>query len=330
MPKLVNRQVVINTIDDAVGRGLVALRYAPPTGGEEWFWHCPIEGVVDWADFAEVWLASKTTLSKVHPAAVSPAAMIGLWPTEDNPVKLSAVCSWFDGTHAFDEIAQPGYPPEKRPIPKADYKLVHAALAEAMARGDIWLVFGNDSLLGEKPTELQLDPDANLFRPPIPLRAMDLLPGALAEAWSGKPPKSTVGELYTELKARRSRPWPTRQFIDVLNEAVNQGMLVRSAAGPEFGSVTAEMDRELRLPPAGTPMPTPAPTKASGVRESSEAAMNLAQLQDFVEESAPALTKLLAGAAPEFAVKIKLKGKAPSDLSKANSLLKKVNPDWQF
>jgi len=36
----------------------------------------------------------------------------------------------------------------------------------------LWLVFGNDSVLGEKPTDLQLDPDANLLRPPTKLRAM--------------------------------------------------------------------------------------------------------------------------------------------------------------
>ncbi len=78
---------------------------------------------------------------------------------------------------------------------------------------------------------------------------------------------------------------------------------------------------------SGTPSPIPEPT---GVRETTEIAMDLAQLQNFVEESAPSLTKLLAGAAPEFAVKIKLKGKAPIDLAKANEVLKKVNPDWQF
>ena len=78
---------------------------------------------------------------------------------------------------------------------------------------------------------------------------------------------------------------------------------------------------------SGTPPPTQKPT---GVRETTEVAMDLAQLQTFADESAPALTKLLAGAAPEFAVKIKLKGKAPSDLAKANEVLKKVNPDWQF
>jgi hypothetical protein len=330
MPKLVNRQVVVNTIEDAVRRGLVALRYTPPGGGEEWFWHCPIEGVVDWADFAEVWLPAKATLSTVHPSAVVPAALAGLWPENDNPVKLSTMCGWFDGKKAFDETAQPGYPPEKRPIPKADYKLVHQAVAQAVARGEVWLVFGNDSVLDEKPTDLQLDPDAGLFRPPTRLRAMDLLPGALAGAWDGTPPKTTVGKLYAELKTQRGRPWPTRQFLDVLNEAVNQGMLVRSTAGPEFVSVTADMDRELRLPPVGTAMPSPTPPKASGIRESSEAAMDLAQLQDFAEEYAPKLTKLLAGTAPEFTVKIRLKGKPPGDLAVANDLLKKIDPEWTF
>ncbi|MGH9651738.1 MAG: hypothetical protein ACRD3I_14900, partial [Terriglobales bacterium] len=101
MPKLVNRQVVINTIEDAVRRGLVALRYMPPGAGEDWFWHCPVEGVVDWADYSEVWLPAKAAVNKVHPAAVVPAALAGLFPSDDSPVKLSAVCAWFDGAHAF-------------------------------------------------------------------------------------------------------------------------------------------------------------------------------------------------------------------------------------
>jgi hypothetical protein len=82
------------------------------------------------------------------------------------------------------------------------------------------------------------------------------------------------------------------------------------------------MDRELRLPLEVTPIPTTSPIKSPSVRDSSEASMDLAQLQDFVEEGALALMKLLAEAAPEFAVKIKLKGKAPPDLSEANDLLK--------
>jgi len=329
MPKLVNRQVVITTIEDAVRRGLVALRYMPPGGGEEWFWHGPIEGVVDWADYSEVWLPAKATLTKVQPAAVVPGALTGLWPTDDSPLKLSTLCAFFDGAHAFDELAQPGYPPEKRPIPKADYKLVHLAVAQAVAKGELWLVFGNESVLGEKPSELQLDPDAMLLRPPTRLRAMDLLPGALAGAWSEKPSKTTVGKLYSELKVQKVRPWPTLQFIEVLNEAVNQGMLVRGVAGPEYSSVTVDSARELKLPPTGTPPPPPRPPPV-GPKETSEISLDLAQLQDFVDEGASALTKMLAGATPEFAIKIRLKGKTPANLAAVNEVLKKINPDWKF
>jgi hypothetical protein len=302
MPKLVNRQVIIDTIEEAVRRGLLALRYLPPGGGEDWFWHCPIEGIVDWVDLSELWLPGKATISKVHPAAVLPAALAGLWPDDDSPVKLSTLCAWFDGTQAFDEIAQPGYPPEKRPIPKADYKLVHEAVARAVARGEIWLVFGNDSVLGEKPAELQLDPDANLLRPPLRLRAMDLLPGALAAAWSGEPKTTTVGKLYAELKTQRGKPWPTRQFIEVLNEAVNLGMLVRPTVGSDFTSVNADAERELHVPATNVNTPPPTPPASAAANETTEVALDLAQLQDFVEESAAALTKILAGAAPEFSV----------------------------
>ncbi len=329
MPKLVNPQVVVNTVEEAVRRGLVALRYMPPGGGEEWFWHCPIEGVVEWAEYSEMWLPTKAALSKVHASTVLPTALQGLWPSGEAPAKLSEVCSWFDGAHAFDEIVQPGYPPEKRAIPKADYKVVHQAVAAAVGRGELWLVFGNESVLGEKPTDLQLDADACLYRAPTRLRAMDLLPGALAAAWGGTPSTTTVGKLYAELKSQKGKPWPTKQFIDVLNEAVNQGVLARVTAGPEFTSVNADSGRELKLPAAGTPVPPP-PPPPSGAKETSEATLNLAQLQDFVDEGAPALTKLLAGATPEFAVRVRIKGKTPGALAAANEVLKKIDPDWKF
>jgi len=329
MPKLLNSQTVVNTVEDAVRRGLLALRYVRPTGGEEWFWRCPIDGIVDWADCSEVWLPDRATLGEVHASAVVPDALPGLWPADDTPVKLSDVCGWFDGAHAFDEVIQPGYPPEKRPIPKADYKLVHEAVAKAVERGDVWLLFGNNSVLGELPSEIQLDPDASILRPPEALRAVDLLPGALDGAWDGKPPKTTVKGIYTELKSQKGRPWPTRQFVDVLNDAVNKGILARASSGPDLRSLAEDGDRELLLPKEAPPAPAPKPA-AGGARETTEVTMALSDLQDFVDETAPQLTKLLAGASPEFTVKVRLKGKAETDLTRANDVLKKIDPEWRF
>ena len=71
-------------------------------------------------------------------------------------------------------------------------------------------------------------------------------------------------------------------------------------------------------------------TVVTGTKETTEAVLNLGQLQDFVEDGAPALTKMLAGATPEFAVKIRFKGKVPGNLAAVNEVLKKINAEWKF
>ena len=158
---------------------------------------------------------------------------------------------------------------------------------------------------------------------------MDLLPGALSAAWGGTPPKTTVEKLYTELRNQKGRPWPARQFIEVLNEAVHQGILVRGSGGTDFSSVSVDGTRELLVPKEAAPPRTPKTTPGSPM-ESSEATMDLSKLQDFVDERAPALAKLLAGASPEFLVRIRLKGKMPANMAVANELLKSIHPGWEF
>jgi hypothetical protein len=121
-----------------------------------------------------------------------------------------------------------------------------------------------------------------------------------------------------------------RQFIDVLNEAVNQGILVRGSGGTEFASLVTDANRELRVPTVGSPAPTPKPPVTSQGNESTEATLDLTQLQDFADGGAAALTKALAGSSPEFMVKIRFKGKKPASLAAANEVLNKIRPDWKF
>ena len=105
--------------------------------------------------------------------------MPGLWPAEPAGVDLTTLCSWFDGKRAFQEVTQKDYPPEARAIPQVAVAEVHKAVAQAVKAGDLWLVFGNDSVWQEEPTALQLDATAKVFRRPPALNAIELLPGAL-------------------------------------------------------------------------------------------------------------------------------------------------------
>jgi hypothetical protein len=122
---------------------------------------------------------------------------------------------------------------------------------------------------------------------------------------------------------------PTRQFLDVLNEAVNHGVLGRSAAGPEYTCVTADATRDLVVPTA-VPIAAPNLKPVAGAIETTELGLDLKQSQDSVEEGALALTKMLAGTTPGFAMKIKLKGKTPPNIAGANTVLGTIKSDWKF
>ena len=163
LPKMLSAQSVHNTIADAVERGLLAARCPRPDGSEQWFWRTKID-VVDWEKSAEAWLPQKATIKPVSARAVLPASLPGLWPDGDPGVELATVCGWFDGTKQFQEVTQPGYPAESRPVPKAAVADVHAAVAQAVKAGDLWLVFGNDSVCGEEPSVVQLDDAAKLYQ----------------------------------------------------------------------------------------------------------------------------------------------------------------------
>lgn len=329
LPKLISPQMVVNTVVEGVTRGLLAVRYIRPDGSDEWFWRCPIP-ITAWETNSEAWLPQNASIDSLPASAVSPESLGGLWPTGDSPVLLSALCGWFDGSHEFEEVVQ-GVA-EKHPLPKVEYKVVHKAVAEAVERGDLWLVFGNDSVMGEKPTAIQLDPSATLRRPPQPLRSLELLPTALADAWStGNSPKTNVADLYAALKTQRGIPWPSKQFLETLNGAINQGVLLRSTGSGELKALGADGSVQIGTPSQMPPPPTPPqPQPSGGGVQSTAVRVNVGTLQDLADDIAPKLAKLLSGCSPEFEVRLKIDGKLPTNLDEVNKLLEQIDPEWKL
>lgn len=329
MPKLLSHKTVLNTIEDAVRRGVLAVRYVRPGGGEQWFWRSSIEGVAEWEKYSEAWLPGQSTLNALSPFAILPGSLPGLWPNGDVGVKLSVLCSWFDGAHAFEEITQPGYPPEGRSIPKADYKLVHQAVARAVSEGQLWLVLGNDSVFKETPSALQLDADAVLLRPPRAIGAIDLLPAALPDAWTAKEPqKTTVETLYTEFKKKEGRPWPPTLFIEGINSGLGQGVFKRAEGTGALTSVAQDAGVQLVIK-TDAPLPKPLPVPAAGRISTSTVTLGVPDVQTLGEEIAK-LNKSLAGCDPQIEVRLTIKANPGKDLGEADKILEKIKSGWKF
>jgi hypothetical protein len=328
LPKLLNPQTVTNTIADAVQRGVLALRHVRPDGSEQWFWHSKID-VADWEKNGEAWLPNKVVLNSLSARAVLPESLPGLWPAEPAGVELATLCSWFDGTHAFQEVTQPGYPPESRAIPKVPVAEIHKAVAQAVKAGDLWLVFGNDSVWQEQPTALELDATAKIYRQPATLNSFELLPGALLKAaWSTEAePKTTVEKLYTELKKVKGNPWPPKIFINTLSDAIGRGLLARVSGNGPLVSLTADGSVELAVK-TSAPQPPP-PEVTPGRKLSARVSLSPGEFQNLADDVAT-LSKSLAGCDVQFEVAVSIKTKPGMDLTAANAVLGKIKDGWKL
>ena len=326
LPKLLSRQVVLNTVEDAVRRGILALRCRRSDGSEQWFWHCAID-MVDWEQIAEAWLPAGATPTNLHPSTVTPDALTGLWPEDDRGVKLSGLYSWFDGKHVFMEKAHPDYPPEPRPIPAVDYKIVQQALTAAVMNGTLWLVYGNDSVFKEKPTAIQLDSEATLHHPPKFLAGIDFLPPVLPDAWTKEDePKTSVEKLYAEIKALYGKPWPEALFLEGLNAALAQGFIARISGKGPVASLTQDGSYALVIK-AEAPPPPPPPSQDR--RMTNMAKLSVQEVQSLAEEM-PDLSKTLVGCDLVVEARISIKVKQDADLASAEEILARIKKEWRF
>jgi hypothetical protein len=268
-------------------------------------------------------------LNSVSAKAVLPEALPGLWPAEPNGVELATMCSWFDGAHAFQEVTQPGYPAEARAIPQAAVAEVHKAVAQAIKTGNLWLVFGNDSVWQEEPTAIQLDAKTKVFRRSPPLNTIELLPGALKDAWSAEAePKTTVAAIYAELKKAKGNPWPPKAFISTLSDALGRGLVQRVSGSGPLVSLTADGKVELAVK-ATALAPAPQPGAAPGRRMSPRVTLSPAEFQNLADEVAT-LSTSLAGCDVQLEAAVSIKTKPDAKLDEANKLLGKIKEGWKL
>jgi hypothetical protein len=325
MPKLLSRRVVLNTIELAVRKGILALRYVTPGDGSEvWFWKSEIT-VADWEKHSEAWIAADATLSNVNAAAILPEALPGMWPdAADAAVSLGQVCQWFDGQHHFQETIEEDYVID-RPVPHADHAAVHRAIARAVQDGRLWLVSGEESMFLEEPGIHHFHAAATLRRPPARLAPVDLLPATLSAAWDKN--TTTGGKLYSALRAERGLPWPKNQFLETLNAGLAQGFYACPGVSNDLKDFSSVNDEAIVIENKAPPPTKPRPQPAHQGYESPEAELQIHELQDL-EEHIDKINSLLSGCDMRVVVKIRAKTASTEKIKAVTELLGKIKKDW--
>lgn len=328
LPKLLSQQTVLKSIEDAVRRGLLALRCLRPDSSVWWFWRSAID-VAEWEKTAEAWLPLKAEVTRLASNAVLPDSLTGVWPSVPaTGMKLKDLRASFDGSHAFEERYDDNNV-ELRPIPKAASPVVDAAVSDAIKERRLWLVFGNDSIFGSVPTAMHLDGEATLYPPPELLAVADLLPPNLPAAWSqGAEPRSTAANLYAALKAARGRPWPETLFLATVNAAIGQGYFIRADGTGPLSSLQHDGDVPLAIR-QGKPVIVEPPPIQPGRKFSPAVKLNVGEVQSLAEEISD-LISALAGMEPEIEVRLSIKAQSGTDYSTSNKILERIKEGWSI
>ncbi len=327
LPKLLSQQTVLRSVEDAVRRGLLAVRCTRPDGSSSWFWKSAID-VVEWEKTAEAWLPEKANLTRLAASAVLHEALPGVWPANGSGLTLKDLCASFDGAHKFEERYD-ATNVEQRPIPKAAPAVVHAAVSDAVKERRLWLVFGTSSVFGEIPTALQLDTEAKIYPPPEALSVADLLPPSLPTAWTKDvEPRATAASLYSAVKAIRGKPWPEALFLGTVNSAIGQGYFVRAEGTGPLSSLQHDGAVPLVIR-QGKSVLVDLPPISPGRKFSNSVTLDVGEVQSLADDISE-LTTALAGMEPEIEVRVSIKTQAGQDYTVANQILEQIKKGWSI
>ena len=243
LPKMLNRQAILNTLIQGCLEGQFVLRLARPDRSTRTIWRRPPDEADLKNTTMEVVLPESAELSELEPALLAPGALPDLWKGDD--LSVADVRAYFSGGQVV-RIARQGYD-EAVTIPKAPQSVVDATITWAVKEGTLWLTDGPTSLFAEDVPAGLLTDVARLQPLPAPISANDVLPANLPDAWSDGSATAQAISKALSARAGRTLPWATvRAAID----AASQGRLLERAedSGPWPCSFDGARQVKVRTP----------------------------------------------------------------------------------
>jgi len=325
LPKMLNRQAILDTILQGCREGQFVLRLMRPDRSFRTFWRQTPSDEDLKNPALEVVLPEHAGLSQIDPSLLAPKVLQGLWPGDE--IIVGDLKAYFSGSRVV-KLPREGYE-EPIAIPKADTQVVEQAVYDAVKSGTLWLTSGPTSILAEDiPTGLLTD-QATLQAPPQPVPATDVQLDRLAKAWTdGTTTAHAIGDTLSD-KFQKNLPWITvRNAIDA---AIHARLLERAPdSGPWPCDVSGASQVKLVVP-GERPPPPPPPPPPPGVQVAT-AYLKPNQIQDLADQIGEIGTTAV-GHDLKIQVRIEIGGKTPIPkdlLTKINGLLDDVSKELKF
>jgi len=327
LPKMLNRQAILDTLVQGCREGQFVLRIVRPDRSVRTFWRREPDQAALNDPSLEVVLPEAAELTEIPWELLVPGRLPGLWSGAG--VSFGEICNYFSGGFVA-KVDKSGYE-EPITVPKASREILAAAIAEAVKQGRLWLTSRQASILAEDIPAGLLTEDAALQSPPAPIPATDLMPANVPEVWTGGATTALALAVALSKKAGINLPWATvREAIDGAIRARVVELALDSAPWPcEFA---AAQNAKLRVLTASQEPPEP-PFKLQPNVLIAEAELRPSEIQDLADRLSD-LRKLAGNADLRFRLRLELDGDAlpvGSDaVARLNELLAEISKALSF
>ena len=204
LPKLLNRQVFVDTLRRGVKEGRIVLRDVRPNGTQCTYWRqSPSDDDLSKKGL-EIVPVEHAELHGLEAELLCPDV---LWQSGDYPLKVSAILDYFNG-----EVA-----------PKlASDEILFGAVKSAVEARFVMGRVGGEDYFGEDIAHATIDAEWEVLPSPAAIRVSEIAPNALPDAW--KDGVSTVGKVRVELANQRTAKPPWALIKDAVNQGVSAGL----------------------------------------------------------------------------------------------------------
>lgn len=203
LPRLLNRQVFIDTLRRGLKEGQIVLRIVRPDGSQNTYWRdASITDEDIWKKELEIVPIEHAELHNISAELLAPGKLPELWQGDDVPTTIGAIREFFNGDEA----------------PKLASDNVLSKAIQSAVQNELLMARHKDkAYFKEAIPDAEITDELELLAPLEPISGSELSHKVLPDAWDNE--TSSVGKIIHALTVFKGTPIPWQLIVDAINDA---------------------------------------------------------------------------------------------------------------
>ena len=227
LPRLLNRQVFVDSLRRAVTEGRIILRIIRPDESQNTYWRGTSPTDEDFQKKElEIVPIEHAELHNLSADLLVPGRLLGLWQGDNVPTTVGAIQNFFDGDEA----------------PKlASDNVLLEAIQSAVQNGLLMARHQDKAYLKEAIPDAGITDDLELLAPLEPISGSEISHKVLPDAWDNE--TASVGKIIYALTVIKGSPIPWPLIVDAVNEGLSNNLFEFIDNSPPWPCAAEEVDR---------------------------------------------------------------------------------------